>query len=149
MAFGSRARAAGRKIAGGLAGTGLAAAGGGVYFGAQTLLTPTIYGGDQNNIPKRAWVLPVVGIIGGHMLARAPKVGAVGLGMVGGAVALGIEQIQLGMAMKANAALAPAAASNTGALLGPGGSSYELPMGENRGFETSDSGALYGANMSL
>lgn len=149
MAIGTRARAAGRKIASGLAGSGMAAAGGGVYFGAQTLLAPTLYGGEQANISKRAWMLPAAGVIAGHLLSRAPKIGAVGLGMVGGAVALGIEQIQLGMAIKANAALAPAP-SNTGALLAPGGQSYALPMASNTGeAEYSEAGALYAANMSL
>lgn len=121
MTVKTRARAAGRRFAGSLAQTGLGMVGGGVYFGAHTLISPSIYGQDSTNIPKRSWILPVGGIIGGHLLGMT-RVGSVGVGLVGAATAIGIQQIQLGMAIKANA---PAPTTETkgydaGALLEPG-----------------------------
>jgi hypothetical protein len=94
--------------------------GGGVYYGAHTLILPSIYGTAAANIPKRCWWLPVAGIVGGHLVGMAPKVGTVGAGIVGGATAIGIEQIQMGISINKQLAAAPAAAaSNTGALLAP------------------------------
>lgn len=138
MSMKSRARNAGRKIAGGLASSGMAMAGGGVYFGAQTLLYPTVIGGDTNNIIKRSWILPVAGIVAGHMLTALPKVGAVGLGAVGGATAMGIEQLQLAMTLKKNQGVT---ATNTGALLEPS-EVRQIPAGSSGG-GYSDAGAMW------
>lgn len=113
----SRARAAGRRFASGAAQTGFAMAGGAVYYGLHALITPSLYGTDQANIPKRCWYLPVGGVIAGHLLAMAPKISSMGLGMAGGATAIGIEQIQMGISIKKNAAASGTA--GVGALLEP------------------------------
>lgn len=117
----ARARAAGRRIASGAAQTGLAMAGGAVYYGLHALITPSLYGQDSNNIPKRSWMTPVGGVVVGHLLSGT-KIGAMGLGLAGGATAIGVEQVQLGMSIKKNAALQaqPAQTSGVGALLEPG-----------------------------
>jgi hypothetical protein len=116
----SRARAAGRRIASGAAQTGFAMAGGGVYYGAHALITPSLYGTDASNIPKRCWMVPVLGVIAGHLLTKAPKIGSMGLGLAGGATAIGIEQIQMGVSIKKNAAASGTSGFDAGALLGAG-----------------------------
>jgi len=119
----SRARGAGRRFASTAAQSGLAAGGGLVYYGAHALITPSLYASDSANIPKRAWIVPTAGILGGALLTMAPKISSVGLGVVGGAVAIGAEQIQLAISIKKNQAASgqPAAGtSGVGALLEPG-----------------------------
>lgn len=116
----SRARSAGRRFASTAAQTGMAMGGGLVYYGAHSLLTPSLYGTDAMNIPKRSWIVPVAGIVGGSLATMAPKIAAVGLGLVGGAVAIGAEQIQMGISIKKNAANQPGGTSGVGALLEPG-----------------------------
>lgn len=142
MSIKNRARAAGRRIGSGMAQTALAMAGGGVYFGAHTLLTPSIIGNDPAKLVGRAWILPVAGVIGGHLLTRAPKAASAGLGVVGGATAIGIEQIQFAMQIKKQQSAA--ASSNVGALLEPGDvRSAALPAAEAGYAE--DAGALWTA----
>jgi hypothetical protein len=121
----------------------MAAAGGGVYYGVHALLTPSIYGTSAANIPKRSWMLPLGGIIGGHALTMIPKVAAVGLGLVGGATAIGIEQVQMGISIKKNAAASGAAAqtNGVGALLEPGDIRQQLSSGT--GVVEEDAGALW------
>lgn len=120
MSTASRARSAGRRFASGAGQTGLAMAGGAVYYGAHALLTPTLYGSDAANIPKRSWMLPVAGIIGGHLLSKVSRVGTMGAGLAGGAVAIGIEQVQLAISIKKNqAASATTGTSGVGALVEP------------------------------
>jgi len=116
----SRARSAGRRFASTAAQTGMAMGGGLVYYGAHSLLTPSLYGTEAMNIPKRCWIVPVAGIIGGSLATMAPKIASVGLGLVGGAVAIGAEQIQMGISIKKNAANQPGGTSGVGALLEPG-----------------------------
>jgi hypothetical protein len=118
-------------------------AGGGAYFGAQTLLAPSIMGTDPAKIVGRAWILPVAGIIGGHLLTAIPKIGALGFGAVGGATAMGVEQIQFAMAIKKQQA--PVTATNTGALLEPS-DLRSLPAGSGIGGGSGygqDAGALW------
>lgn len=95
-------------------------AGGGVYYGAHALITPSLYGTDANNIPKRCWMVPVLGVIAGHLLTKAPKIGAMGLGLAGGATAIGVEQIQMGISIKKNQAASGTAGFDAGALLAAG-----------------------------
>jgi hypothetical protein len=116
----SRARSAGHRFGATAAQTGLAMGGGLVYYGAHALITPSLYGTDAMNIPKRAWITPVAGIVGGALLTMAPKVSSVGLGLIGGAVAIGAEQIQMAMSIKKNAANQPAQTAGVGSLLEPG-----------------------------
>jgi hypothetical protein len=132
----------------GAANTGFAMAGGGVYYGAHALITPSLYGNDANNIPKRCWFVPVAGVVGGHLLTMAPKIGAMGLGLVGGATAIGIEQIQMGVSIKKNQAASGQApqTSGVGALLEPGeGRSVPRQLNPNVGYVEEESGALWGA----
>jgi len=143
----SRARAAGRKFASGAAQTGFAMAGGAVYYGAHALTTPSLYGTDANNIPKRGWILPVAGVVVGHLVAMAPKIGSMGLGLAGGATAIGIEQIQMGISIKKNAAAS--GTSGVGALLEARDvrMAPQLPSGtgyvDEAGY-ADDAGALWG-----
>jgi hypothetical protein len=115
----SRARSAGRRFASAAGQTAMAGAGGLVYYGAHSLATPSLYGADAMNIPRRCWIVPAIGIVAGGALSGAPKVGAAGLGLVGGAVAIGAQQVQLAVGIKKNAASAPSTAG-VGALLEPG-----------------------------
>lgn len=139
----SRARSAGRRFGAALGHTGMAMAGGAVYYGVHAMLTPTLYGTDTANIPKRCWWLPVAGVIGGGLLTAAEKVAPVGYGIAGGATAIGIEQIQLGVSIKKNAAIAPSTTTTqTGALLEPN-DVRSLPP-KDTGYEE-DAGALWGA----
>ena len=115
----SRARSAGHRFGATAAQTGLAMGGGLVYYGAHALITPSLYGTDAMNIPRRAWITPVAGIVGGALLTMAPKVESVGLGLIGGAVAIGAEQIQMAMSIKKNAANQPATTAGVGSLLEP------------------------------
>lgn len=94
-------------------------AGGGVYYGAHALITPSLYGTDAMNIPKRCWMVPVLGVIAGHLLTKAPKIGAMGLGLAGGATAIGVEQIQMGISIKKNQAASGVSGFDAGALLAP------------------------------
>jgi hypothetical protein len=141
----SRARSAGRRFASTAAQTGMAMGGGLVYYGAHALLTPSLYGSDAMNIPKRCWIAPAAGVVGGALLTMAPKVQSVGLGLVGGAVAIGAEQIQMAISINKNKANQPAAAAGTsgvGSLLEPG----DLRAGRQLASETgepSDTGALW------
>jgi hypothetical protein len=137
----SRARAAGRRFASGAAQTGFAMAGGAVYYGLHALITPSLYGTDSANVPKRCWWLPVGGVIAGHVLAMAPKIASMGLGLAGGATAIGIEQIQMGVSIKKNAAAS--GTDGVGALLEPQDVRGALPSGT--GWAEEDSGALWGA----
>jgi hypothetical protein len=137
-----RARSAGRRFASTAAQTGLAAGGGLVYYGGHALLTPSLYGTDAMNIPKRCWILPVAGIIGGALLTMAPKVASVGLGIVGGATAIGAEQIQMGISIKKNQANQPQGTTGVGALLEPGDLRAAPQLASNVG-EVYDAGALY------
>lgn len=142
----SRARAAGRKLAGGAAQTGFAMAGGAIYYGAHALTTPSLYGTDPNNITKRSWIMPVAGVVVGHLLTRAPKIGAMGLGLAGGATAIGIEQIQMGISIKKNQAasgMAQTSGFDSGALLEPG--DVRQLSGGTGYVENDDAGALWGA----
>jgi hypothetical protein len=119
----SRARGAGRRFASTAAQSGLAGGGGLVYYGAHALITPSLYGTDSQNIPKRAWIVPVGGIVGGGLLTMVPKISSVGLGIIGGAVAIGAEQLQMAISIKKNAAASGAPAAQTagvGSLLEPG-----------------------------
>lgn len=118
MSSANRARAAGRRFGSAAVQTGMAMGGGAVYYGLHALLSPSIYGTNAMNIPKRSWILPVAGVIGGNLLTMAPKVGAIGLGLAGGATAIGVEQIQMGVSIKKNAA-ASGQTSGVGALLEP------------------------------
>lgn len=143
----SRARAAGRRIASGAAQTGFAMAGGAIYYGAHALTTPSLYGTDPNNIPKRSWMIPVAGVIVGHLVSRAPKIGAMGLGLAGGATAVGIQQIQMGISVKKNAAASGQTSGfDSGALLEPGDvSPRQLQSAQsNVGYMDEDAGALWG-----
>jgi hypothetical protein len=143
MSIKNRARAAGRKVSSGMASTGLAMAGGGVYFGAHTLLMPSIIGTDASKITSRAWWLPVAGVVSGHLLSRVPKAGAIGLGLAGGATAIGIEQIQFAMQIKKQQAAVAPAAAQVGALLEPSDIRRgALPSGET-GYADDDAGALW------
>lgn len=140
MTIKSRARSAGRRFGASLAQSGLGMVGGGVYFGAHTLLSPTIYGTETANITKRAWMLPVAGIVGGHLLGMT-KVSSVGVGLVGAATAVGIQQIQVGIAAKANQALQPGQTEGVGALLEPGDiGPAQLSAASQQGL---DAGALW------
>ena len=140
----SRARAAGRKFASGAAQTGFAMAGGAIYYGAHALTTPSLYGTDANNITKRSWIMPVAGVVVGHLVTMAPKIGALGLGLAGGATAIGIEQIQMGISIKKNqAASGQTAGLDAGALLEPG-DVKQLPSGTGY---VDDAGALWGVPM--
>jgi hypothetical protein len=137
----SRARAAGRKFASGAAQTGFAMAGGAIYYGAHALTTPSLYGTDPNNITKRSWIMPVAGVVVGHLVTMAPKIGALGLGLAGGATAIGIEQIQMGISIKKNqAASGQTSGFDAGALLEPG-DVRQLPSGTGY---VEDAGALWG-----
>lgn len=142
MSTSSRARAAGRSFASGAGQTGLAMAGGAVYYGAHALLSPSLYGTEPTNIPKRCWILPVAGIVGGHLLSKVGRVGTMGAGLAGGAVAIGIEQVQLAVSIKKNTA-APAATgtSGVGALVEPN----EIRALPQTGYIDEESGALWGA----
>jgi hypothetical protein len=140
----SRARSAGRRFASTAAQTGLAAGGGLVYYGAHALVSPSLYGTDAMNIPKRCWILPIAGVVGGALLTMAPKIASVGLGVVGGAVAIGAEQIQMGISINKNKANQPQAAAGTsgvGSLLEPG----DLHAGRQlaSGVGEVEAGALY------
>lgn len=141
----SRARAAGRRFASGAAQTGFAMAGGAVYYGLHALITPSLYGSEASNVPKRCWWLPVGGVIAGHVLAMAPKISSMGLGLAGGATAIGIEQIQMGVSIKKNAAASGTA--GVGALLEP--TDVRAPqLAPNVGVgwtEEPDAGAMWGA----
>ncbi len=150
MTTSARARAAGRRFAGGAAQTALSMAGGAVYYGAHALATPSIYGTDPNNIPKRSWMLPVLGIIAGHAVTMMPKAAAAGYGVAGGATAIGLEQIQMGISIKKNQAasgMAPAAGtSGVGALLEPRDIRPAQLAGAGVGeVEYEDAGALWGS----
>jgi hypothetical protein len=136
----SRARSAGRRFAATAAQTGLAMGGGLVYYGAHALVTPSLYGTDASNIPKRAWMLPVGGIIGGSLLTAAPKISSVGLGLIGGAVAIGAEQIQMAISIKKNAAAS--GTQGVGALLEPGDMRASRQLASQTG-EVDEAGALY------
>ena len=140
----SRARSAGRRFASTAAQTGLAAGGGLVYYGAHALLTPSLYGTDAMNIPKRCWILPIAGIIGGGLLSMAPKIQSVGLGVVGGAVAIGAEQIQMGISINKNKANQPqaAGAAGVGSLLEPGDMRAAPRLASGVG-EVEEAGALW------
>lgn len=135
----SRARSAGARFASTAGQTGLAMGGGLVYYGAHALATPKLYGTDSANVPKRAWIVPVVGIIGGSLLTAVPKISAVGHGLVGGAVAIGAEQLQMALAIKKNT---PTGAQGVGALLEPGDRSAMRQLASGTG-EVEDAGALY------
>jgi hypothetical protein len=117
--------------------------GGLVYFGAHALVTPSIYGTDAMNIPKRCWILPIAGVVAGSLLTMAPKVASAGLGFVGGAVAIGAEQIQMGVSINKNKANQPQPAGTTGvgSLLEPG----DLHAGRQlaSGVGEVEAGALY------
>ena len=117
--YSSRARAAGRSLASGAAQTGMAMAGGAIYYGAHALLSPSLYGSDAANIPKRCWMLPVAGVIGGHLLSKVGRVSTIGAGLAGGATAIGIEQVQLAISVKKNSAAAATGTSGVGALIEP------------------------------
>lgn len=142
----SRARAAGRRFASGAAQTGFAMAGGAIYYGAHALTTPSLYGTDPNNIPKRSWIMPVAGVVVGHLVTMAPKIGSLGLGLAGGATAIGIEQIQMGISIKKNqAASGQPQTSGVGALLEPRDiAPRQLPAGTGY-VEEDEAGALWGA----
>lgn len=122
-------------------------AGGAIYYGAHALTTPSLYGTDPNNIPKRSWMIPVAGVIVGHLVSRAPKIGAMGLGLAGGATAVGIQQIQMGISVKKNAAASGQTSGfDSGALLEPGDvSPRQLQSAQsNVGYMDEDAGALWG-----
>jgi hypothetical protein len=138
----SRARAAGRRFASGAVQTGFAMAGGAVYYGLHALITPSLYGSDANNVVKYCAALPIAGVIAGGLLSAAPKIGSMGLGLAGGATAIGIEQIQMAMAIKKNQQPA-AGTAGVGALLEPQDIRGALPSGT--GWAEDDSGALWGA----
>lgn len=138
----SRARAAGRRFGAVAAQTGFAAAGGAVYYGLHALITPSLYGTESSNIPKRSWWLPVGGVIAGGLLSTAPKVSAMGYGLAGGATAIGIEQIQMGVSIAKNAK-ASGGTAGVGALLEPADVRGSLPAGT--GWVEEDAGALWGA----
>jgi hypothetical protein len=142
--IGARARSAGRRFASGAAQTGFAMAGGAVYYGIHALLTPTLYGNDANNIPKRCWMTPVGGVVVGHLVSMAPKIGSMGIGLVGGATAIGIEQIQMGISIRKNQANLPQQTSGVGALVEASEVRMvqQLPAGTG---EVSDAGALWGS----
>lgn len=135
----SRARSAGRRFANTAAQTGLAIGGGLVYYGAHALITPSLYGSDANNVPKYCWVTPAAGIVGGALLTLAPKIASGGLGLVGGATAIGAEQIQMAISIKKNQQ--PAQTSGVGALLEPGDVRAVPQMASQTG--EVDAGALY------
>jgi hypothetical protein len=141
----SRARAAGRRFASGLAQTGFAIAGGAVYYGLHALITPSLYGTSSANIPSRCWYLPLAGIVGGNVLAMAPKIANMGHGLAGGATAIGIEQIQMAVSIKKNAAASgQSGTSGVGALLEP--SDIQPPqLASAVGVGEVESGALWGA----
>jgi len=139
----SRARSAGRRFASTAAQTGLAMGGGLVYYGLHALITPSLYGTDAMNIPKRCWITPVGGIVAGSLLTMAPKVASGGLGLVGGATAIGAEQIQMAISIKKNAANVPAAGTTgVGALLEPGDLRAGRQLASQTG-EVDDAAALY------
>ncbi len=136
----SRARAAGRRFASGAVQTGFAMAGGAVYYGMHALITPSLYGSDANNVVKYCAALPIAGVIAGGLLSAAPKIGSMGLGLAGGATAIGIEQIQMAMAIKKNQ---PSGTSGVGALLEPQDVRAALPSGTGWAEEGPDAGTLW------
>ena len=119
-------------------------AGGAVYYGAHALLSPTLYGTEATNIPKRCWILPVAGIIGGHLLSNVGRIGSVGVGLAGGATAIGIEQVQLAISIAKNQPKEekPAGTSGVGALIEP--ADIRQLAAAQTGY-VDDSGALWGA----
>jgi hypothetical protein len=141
-----RARSAGRRFASTAGRTGLAMGGGAIYFGAHALTTPSLYGTDPMNIPRRCWMVPVAGVIAGGLLSAAPKVEAVGLGVVGGAVAIGAEQIMMGISINRNKANLPQPAAGTsgvGSLLEPGDLRAGRELASQTGEVIDNTGALY------
>lgn len=138
------ARAAGRGFGGMAMRTAMAGGGGLLYFGAHAVSTPMIYGGnDPKKIPGRCWILPLVGVVAGAAVSAVRPVQALGEGIVGGALALGGQQVQVGIqlakAQKQQAAAAAPAAptrAETGALLEPRDVYASRPMPQ-------DTGALY------
>lgn len=136
----SRARSAGARFASTAGQTGLAMGGGLVYYGAHALATPKLYGTDSANVPKRAWIMPLLGIVGGGLVTAVPKMQAAGHGLIGGAVAIGAEQLQMAMAIKKNTPNAQT--SGVGALLDPGDRDAVRQLASNTG-EVEDVGALY------
>jgi hypothetical protein len=136
----SRARSAGARFASTAGQTGLAMGGGLVYFGAHSYITPTVYGTDPTNVMKRAWMLPVAGVIVGSLVTAVPKIASVGHGLVGGAVAIGAEQLLMAASIKKNQAAS--GTSGVGALLEPGDRSAVRQLAGNTG-EVEDAGALY------
>lgn len=122
------ARHAGRGFGGMMMRTAMAGGGGLVYYGAHALATPMIYSNnDPKKIPGRCWILPLVGVVAGAALSAVKPVQALGEGMVGGALALGGQQVQVGItlarAQKQQAAQQTTAAAptraETGTLLEP------------------------------
>ena len=138
----SRARAAGRRFASGAVQTGFAAAGGAIYYGLHALITPGLYGSDSANVPKYCWMLPLGGLVAGSLLSMAPKIGSMGLGLAGGATAIGIEQIQMALQIKKNQP--KETTTGVGALL-EASDVRSLPSGTGYTEEYDDSGALWGA----
>jgi hypothetical protein len=145
MSTKSRARAAGRGLIKGAGGTGMAMAGGAIYYGAHTVTAPSLYGADSANVTKRFWMLPVAGIVAGHVLARMPKISQVAAGLVGGATAIGIEQAQLAMQIRKNASATVSAPANTGSLLSPSDVAPRQLASNVGGYEGEDAGALWGS----
>jgi len=141
MSMKSRARAAGRRIAGGALNSALAMAGGGAFFGAHTFIAPKVMSGaDPRAMTLRAMATPLAGVVVGHLLTGMPKMGAAGLGVVGGATAIGIEQLQFALAIEKQQASTPA--SNTGALLQPS-DVRAFNTGGVDSYDSYDAGALY------
>lgn len=140
-----RARSAGRRFASTAGRTGLAMGGGAIYFGAHALTTPSLYGSDPLNISRRCWIVPAAGVIGGGLLSAAPKLDAVGLGVVGGAVAIGAEQIMMGISIAKNKSNLPVAAgtSGVGSLLEPGDMRAGRELASQTGEVIDNTGALY------
>ena len=125
--------------------TAMAGGGGLLYFGAHAVATPMIYGGnDPKKIPSRCWILPLVGVIAGAAVSAVKPVQALGEGLVGGALALGGQQVQVGMTLakaakqQATSQQSPAAPTRaeTGALLEPRDVYASRPM-------PVETGALY------
>lgn len=134
-----------RKIGATAAQTAMSMAGGGVYYGMHALITPSVYGTDAANIPKRCWWIPVLGVVGGNFLSMIPKVGSIGHGVAGGATAIGIEQVQMAVSIVKNRKAS--GTSGVGALLDPSRDQRQLPAAQPRaeaGYtEETEAGALW------
>jgi hypothetical protein len=87
-------------------------------------------------------MLPLAGIVAGGALSMAPKIGSMGLGLAGGATAIGIEQIQMAVQISKNRP--KETTTGVGALL-EANDVRALPSGTGYAEEDEDSGALWGA----